>query len=66
MLAPVGDFNEIASVDEKKGGAPVDIRQCNIFAQWINTCGLLNLGSVGTGSRGGDLKEIVWKEFLKD
>jgi hypothetical protein len=42
-----GDFNDIASVEEKKGGAAASIRKCNIFRERINTCRLLDLGAMG-------------------
>jgi hypothetical protein len=32
----MGDFNEIASLDEKKGGAQSDISKCQKFNCWIN------------------------------
>ncbi|GAU42748.1 hypothetical protein TSUD_77850 [Trifolium subterraneum] len=44
----MGDFNEIAYPDEKKGGAPVDIRKCQNFNSWINDCNLLEVTTVGT------------------
>jgi hypothetical protein len=46
MLA--GDFNDIASEEEKKGGAVVSIRKCNIFKNRINDCNLMDLGAVGS------------------
>jgi exonuclease III len=39
-----GDFNDIASQGEKKGGALVSIRRCNNFMDNINDCNLINLG----------------------
>ncbi|RYQ95392.1 hypothetical protein Ahy_B08g090662 isoform B [Arachis hypogaea] len=42
-----GDFNEIKEASEKKGGAAVNIRACNIFSNWINSCRLIDLGFVG-------------------
>ncbi|XLR33415.1 hypothetical protein HN51_042693 [Arachis hypogaea] len=44
----VGNFNEIASPDEKKGGARVDINACRKFDGWIRSCGLIDLGYVGS------------------
>ncbi|GAU31363.1 hypothetical protein TSUD_19080 [Trifolium subterraneum] len=44
----MGDFNEIMSIDEKKGGAPVDIRRCSVFSDWINDCNLLEVHTIGT------------------
>jgi len=44
----MGDFNEIASPDEKKGGTQVDLRRCLHFADWINDCNLMDVNTVGT------------------
>ncbi|GAU43787.1 hypothetical protein TSUD_378120 [Trifolium subterraneum] len=44
----IGDFNEIAKLDEKKGGAPTDIRKCHNFNNWINECKLIEVTTVGT------------------
>ncbi|WJX46815.1 hypothetical protein P8452_33574 [Trifolium repens] len=33
-----GDFNDVATQDEKMGGAPVSIRRCNNFLNNINEC----------------------------
>ncbi|KAK2356470.1 hypothetical protein QL285_093800 [Trifolium repens] len=44
----MGDFNEIAHPDEKKGGAPVDVRKCQIFNSWINDCNLLEVTTAGS------------------
>jgi endonuclease/exonuclease/phosphatase family metal-dependent hydrolase len=44
----MGDFNEIANPDEKKGGAPVDIKKCQNFNDWINDCRLMNVNTTGT------------------
>jgi hypothetical protein len=46
MLA--GDFNDIASEEEKKGGVVVSIRKCNIFKNRINDCNWMDLGAVGS------------------
>jgi exonuclease III len=43
-----GDFNDIASQEEKKGGAPASARKCNNFLDNINKCKLMDMGSVGT------------------
>lgn len=42
-----GDFNDIASLDEKKGGVKVSICKCNIFKECINNCKLLDLVASG-------------------
>lgn len=44
----VGDFNEIASPDEKKGGAQDDPRKCLNFSNWINECKLIEVTTTGT------------------
>lgn len=46
--AVIGDFNDIRSVVEKKGGAQVNLRKCDIFDKRINNCGLLEVDSVGS------------------
>ena len=43
----VDDFNENAFLDEKKGGAPIDIHKSHVFGKWIDDCGLLDLGYQG-------------------
>ncbi|XP_025617102.1 uncharacterized protein [Arachis hypogaea] len=43
----VGDFNEIADPNEKKGGARTDINACRRFASWIQNTGLIDIGFVG-------------------
>jgi hypothetical protein len=45
MLA--GDFNEISSMKEKRGGVRASERGCNNFKDRINSCKLLDMGSVG-------------------
>jgi hypothetical protein len=50
MLEPwmiAGDFNDIVCAAEKKNGAPVSIRRCNIFRERINSCNLMDLGTIG-------------------
>ena len=59
----IGDFNEIASLDEKKGGAETDRAKCQRFADWMNRCGLIDMGSSGTP--GGVLSGIIGIEFSK-
>ncbi|XP_045791653.1 uncharacterized protein LOC123886374 [Trifolium pratense] len=44
----MGDFNEIAYPNEKKGGAPADVRKCQTFNSWINDCNLLEVTTAGT------------------
>lgn len=42
-----GDFNDIMSISEKKGGAGVDRRRMRLFCNWLDDCKLLDLGSSG-------------------
>jgi hypothetical protein len=42
-----GDFNDIMSMNEKKGGVPASIRKCNLFKERIDACQLIDIGSVG-------------------
>lgn len=43
-----GDFNDILSQEEKKGGAPINVRKCNLFRERINNCDLMDMGYVGS------------------
>lgn len=45
MLA--GDFNDIKSADEQKGGALVNERKCKVFLDNISRCELLDIGTEG-------------------
>ncbi|XP_061351262.1 uncharacterized protein LOC133296317 [Gastrolobium bilobum] len=45
MLA--GDFNDIVSTEEKRGGAPVDLNVCATFGSVLDNCQLLDLGYSG-------------------
>jgi hypothetical protein len=42
-----GDFNDIVSPDEKRGGASASRRKCAIFRDRIDACNLLDLGATG-------------------
>ncbi|KAF7839228.1 ribonuclease H [Senna tora] len=46
-LLLAGDFNEIASISEQKGGSPPNIQRCNKFQSWINKCSLIDLIPAG-------------------
>ncbi|XP_061372255.1 uncharacterized protein LOC133314745 [Gastrolobium bilobum] len=46
-LLLAGDFNEIISPIEKKGGALADIGRCSEFASVLDDCQLIDLGSSG-------------------
>jgi exonuclease III len=50
----MGDFNEIASPDEKKGGVQADIRKCLHFNNWINECSLMESLLPAQSLLGGD------------
>lgn len=41
------DLNGIASVEDKKGGAPASIRKINFFKDHVAACNLMDLGSHG-------------------
>jgi hypothetical protein len=43
-----GDFNDIAGLFEKKGGARPLLRRCHKFVERINSCNLMDLGFVGS------------------
>lgn len=38
-----GNFNDILSALEKKGGAKVSSRRCNVFMECINNCNLMKI-----------------------
>jgi hypothetical protein len=40
-----GDFNDIVSPDEKRGGASASRRKCAIFRDRIDACNLIDLGA---------------------
>ncbi|XP_057730133.1 uncharacterized protein LOC130945432 [Arachis stenosperma] len=44
----VGDFNDISSPWEKKGGSRVDVNACRRFLNWVEKCGLIDLGFIGS------------------
>jgi hypothetical protein len=43
-----GDFNDIMSPMEKKGGAEASIRKCNLFRDRVDGCHLIDIGAVGS------------------
>lgn len=43
----VGDWTDIVSANEQKGGGTVDSNRCRFFQGEIHRCGLLDLGYVG-------------------
>jgi hypothetical protein len=45
MLA--GDFNDISSIEEKRGGVRASERRCSNFKDRINNCKLIEMGSGG-------------------
>jgi len=44
----IGNFNEIPSPDEKKGGVQPDLRKCLNFPNWMNDCRLMEVTTIGT------------------
>ncbi|XP_061336881.1 uncharacterized protein LOC133283962 [Gastrolobium bilobum] len=48
-----GDFNEIVSASEKRGGGPIDHNRCLRFSNVLDSCGVMDLG--GGGNR------FTWK-----
>jgi hypothetical protein len=42
-----GDFNDIISLHEKKGGVPASIRKCTKFKERVDACHLIDIGFVG-------------------
>lgn len=44
----MGDFNDISKPSEKFGGRPPNQGKINNFNNFLNTCGLLDLGFMGT------------------
>ena len=54
----IGDFNEILSVTEKQGGSDRPSRQIENFRRCIDTCGLKDIGYVGSW--------FTWSMFRND
>ncbi|XP_015970877.1 uncharacterized protein LOC107494332 [Arachis duranensis] len=54
----VGDFNAIANINEKKGGAPADRRKCLEFANWISDCNLIDMEAKGS--------KFTWRGAVRD
>ncbi|KAF7827992.1 LINE-type retrotransposon LIb DNA [Senna tora] len=46
-LIIAGDFNEIASTNEQRGGASPNIQRCTEFQNWINRCKLIDVVPAG-------------------
>ncbi|XP_057746261.1 uncharacterized protein LOC130965520 [Arachis stenosperma] len=42
------DFNDISDISEKKGRAPPNLAQIRRFRDWMDSCGLMDLGFQGT------------------
>ncbi|OIT36808.1 hypothetical protein A4A49_60393, partial [Nicotiana attenuata] len=62
----IGDFNVIASVEEKIGGIPYQMNKSLDFHCMIEDCGLVDLGFYGpkcTWSNGRGQCSIVWKRL---
>ncbi|XP_061342988.1 uncharacterized protein LOC133289134 [Gastrolobium bilobum] len=47
LWAVVGDFNEILSANEKKGGAPINVAKCAKFMEVLDDCNIMDLGCHG-------------------
>lgn len=43
----MGDLNDILEAQEKKGGAPINARKCDLFRNRIDKCLLMDVGSHG-------------------
>uniref|UniRef100_A0A8C0UC45 Reverse transcriptase domain-containing protein n=1 Tax=Cyanistes caeruleus TaxID=156563 RepID=A0A8C0UC45_CYACU len=62
----IGDFNVIATIEEKIGGIPYQIKKSLEFLSMIEDCGLTDLGYYGskyTWSNGRGPNSIVWKRL---
>ncbi|XP_070032176.1 uncharacterized protein [Nicotiana tomentosiformis] len=62
----IGDFNVIASVEEKIGGLPYQMNKNMDFLSMIEDCGFVDLGFYGpryTWSNGRGQCSIVWKRL---
>ncbi|OIT20579.1 hypothetical protein A4A49_56079, partial [Nicotiana attenuata] len=62
----IGDFNVIASIEEKIGGLPYQIHKSIDFLSMIEDCGLIDMGFYGpkyTWSNGRGPCAIVWKRL---
>ncbi|XP_060185616.1 uncharacterized protein LOC132615077 [Lycium barbarum] len=61
-----GDFNVILSEEEKLGGLPVALSECEDFAFCINSCGLLDMrfkGSPFTWWNGRSAEDCIFKRL---
>ncbi|XP_028807543.1 uncharacterized protein LOC114762247 [Neltuma alba] len=52
----LGDFNDIRDQGEKKGGAPILLRRCELFNERINRCSLMDVGTWGN--------RFTWKGLI--
>ena len=43
----LGDFNDLLNGDEKLGGLPVNLYRVRIFQEYLDKCGLMDLGLLG-------------------
>ncbi|XP_018633707.1 uncharacterized protein [Nicotiana tomentosiformis] len=65
----LGDFNVIASIEEKIGGLPYQMRKSLEFLSMIEDCGLVVLGFYGsryTWSNGRGPGSIIWKRLDRE
>ena len=43
----VGDFNEFLSCNDKQGGNPLNLRRVQLFKDFLDACGMVDLGFHG-------------------
>ncbi|KAF7812710.1 RNA-directed DNA polymerase [Senna tora] len=48
VWALIGDFNDILSASEKKGGAPFNLRKAQKFVERIDACNLMDMPTAGS------------------
>ncbi|XP_061342489.1 uncharacterized protein LOC133288691 [Gastrolobium bilobum] len=64
-----GDFNEIATVQEKIGGSAPNLSKCDLFASVLEDCNLGDLAFLDLYSRGrapnGEIREGCIRDFIE-
>ena len=53
-----GDFNEVLTSEDKFGGLPINLRKSSMFTNYLNTCGMIDLGFHGPRYTWSNLKEV--------
>ncbi|KAI9084443.1 hypothetical protein K1719_033633 [Acacia pycnantha] len=43
----IGDFNDVASLDERTGGIGGSASRCSLFSDRLQSCNLMDLGAIG-------------------